>query len=371
MSRSGLAKLIAAVALVAALLILAFGRRGTDGPVTLHLSGPTMGTQYNVKIVAERTPTDVERTVIERAVAFALERVNATMSRYRDDSDIERFNRHRGPEPFSVAPEVARVVAVAQQISTESQGAFDVTVGPLVRLWGFDAKRGLATAPSPERIESMRRRVGYAALFPDTAKHTLRKTVPALDVDLSAIAKGYGVDRVGLALEALGHRDYMVEIGGEVRARGRRMDGARWRIAVEKPVPHERVLHGVVELEDRSMATSGDYRNFYDLDGRRMSHTIDPRTGRPVAHALASVTVLHERCTEADAYATALNVLGPDDGFALATQLGLAALFTAREPSGATTTQAGDAPGLVVRATPTFPKLLPAADRAARRPEPN
>ena len=196
--------------------------------------------------------------------------------------------------------------------------------------------------PGTRKIEGDRRtetyrfllmplRTGYEKLEYRLDPPALRKLHPELTIDLSALAKGYGVDVLAEYLEEVGVQDYMVEIGGEIRARGTNPDGQVWRIGIEKPEPGgQRSVYEALPLEDLGMATSGDYRNYYELDGERLSHTIDPRTGRPITHKLASVTVLHEECAFADAYATALNVLGPERGYELAVSLKLPALFIVR-----------------------------------------
>jgi thiamine biosynthesis lipoprotein len=212
-------------------------------------------------------------------------------------------------------------------VSEASGGAFDVTVGPLVDAWGFGPEGRLSGLPDEERLAELRESVGFEGLAMDREAGTLSKTHPATLVDLSGIAKGYGVDQVATALLELGYTAYLVEIGGEVKVRGRKPDGSAWRVAIEAPESERRVLHRVVELVDMAVATSGDYRNFYEEDGVRYAHIIDPRTGHPVRHAGAAVSVLHRDAVVADAWATALSVLGPEEGMAVAEREGLAALF--------------------------------------------
>jgi thiamine biosynthesis lipoprotein len=328
-------RLLAAGALVAAAAALALvARRGSDqAPEVLHLTGTTMATTYSVKVVAP-APGPGDREAVGRAVAAELERVDAVMSRYRAGSDLDRLNRSRTTAAQPIPADLAEILLLAREISALSGGAYDVTVGPLVRLWGFDEESRRALAPGPEALAAARERVGFDKLELDAAGPSARKLHPELDVDLSSIAKGLGVDRVALALEAAGHRDYLVEIGGEVRASGRNGRGEPWRVGIEKPLADRREVLEVVSLSGMSMATSGDYRNFYLLEGRNVSHTIDPRSGRPVEHGLASVTVLDSRCARADGLATALTVLGPAEGPALAEREGLAALFLIRREDG-------------------------------------
>lgn len=292
-------------------------------------TGAAMGTVYTVKVVGAR-----DRDEIARRIEAELESVNRKMSTYLPDSELSRFNAARTTEPFPVSEATARVFVLAQAVSAASNGAFDITVGPLVNLWGFGPDRRDA-APTEEEIEALRALTGYAKVTVDEAAGTLRKSDPELYCDLSAIAKGFGVDRVAAALDGLGLERYMIEVGGEVRTRGLNPEGEAWRIGIEKPLGGERTVQRVVRLSGESMATSGDYRNYYEEGGVRVSHTIDPRTGRPIAHNLASVSVIHETCALADAYATALMVLGPHEGFSLAQDLDLAAVFLVHAGDGA------------------------------------
>ena len=309
------------------------------------LTGLTMGTLYTVKVV--RIPAGLTRAAIHRKIADRLERINALMSTYRADSEITRFNRDRGTAWFSVAPETALVVAAAQSISRLTHGAFDVTVEPLVNLWSFGPEARPDTVPSDAAIAERRARVGYDNLEVRRTPPALRKHRPDVEIDLSAVAKGYGVDQVAARLEELGITHYLVEIGGEVRAHGERADGSAWAVGIERPSTSlERRVSEVLRLRNQAAATSGDYRNYFEQDGQRYSHTIDPRTGRPVTHTLASVTVVAPDCMHADALATAFLVLGPDAGFDLARQHDLAALFLVREGSG-----------FVRRATPAYEAL--------------
>lgn len=287
--------------------------------------GPTMGTYYRVTAAC---PVDVGARVDAE-----LETVNDEMSTYRPGSELSRFNVAPVDAWFETVPALIEVVDAALQLSRASGGAFDVTVGPLVNLWGFGPE-DRAGIPSPEAVAAARAGVGYAALETRAEPPALRKT-RALYVDLSAIAKGHGVDRVAGRLDAAGCTDYLVDVGGEVRARGVNPAGGAWRIGVEVPDPTSAgAIQRVVLLRDAALATSGDYRNFVEDAGRRYSHTIDPRTGYPVDHALASVTVLHAAAMWADGYATLLSVLGPEEGWRFAQTHDLAVLFVFRGANG-------------------------------------
>ena len=321
------------------------------------LSGNTMGTTWTVKLAGNDLGPDAIREA-GRAVGEALDDVVARMSTWEETSELAKFNALASRRPFEVSESVIDVLSVAHQVNLRSGGAFDVTIGPLVEAWGFGSGAPLEEELSEARIRILLRRVGISILEIDADKNTLRKSHPLAKLDVSAIAKGYGVDRVAEALESLGHLDYLVEVGGELKARGRKRDGAEWRVAIERPSEEIRRLHRVIILEDQAMATSGDYRNYYEIDGKRISHTLDPRTGRPIDHGLASVSVVHERATWADAWATALNVLGPYEGYALALDQGLTAHFIVR--SGRESFDEWS--------TPEFEALLAAAEGPEDRP---
>jgi thiamine biosynthesis lipoprotein len=294
-----------------------------------HFTGATMGTRYSIKVVPP--PGRAMPGGIRQAVEGELERINAWMSAYLADSEISRFNRSEELDWFEVSSETALVVEEALDVSRETEGAFDVTVAPLVNLWSFGPENRPPKAPEPEAIEQTRGKVGYEKLEVRIAPPALRKRDAGIQVDLAAIAKGFGVDRIARVLERHGIENYLVEIGGEIRARGAKQENRPWKVGVEIPERGVAGIQEVLVLRDRSLATSGDYRNFFVEEGKRYSHTIDPRTGRPVTHELASVTVVAESCMRADALATALMVLGPDEGAAFCEEKGLAALFLIRD----------------------------------------
>lgn len=330
-----LALLAAGLVILVSLSVWRLGFTGFPPIALLEVfAGPTMGTSYTVKIVVDRNLDRAERDQTRFLIEMELENVDAKMSTYRTDSELSRFNASLSTDPFPLSPDTIAVFALAQAVSEETNGAFDVTVGPLVNAWGFgpDPRGAL---PTDEQIAALLERVGYQKLIVDAEHNTVRKTQPDLYCDLSAIAKGYAVDRVAAALDDAGYDRYMVEVGGETKTRGHNPDGVPWRIGIERPVTDQRAVQRVVPLVDAALATSGDYRNYYEVDGVRYSHEIDPRTGRPIAHNLVSVSVIDARCTMADAYATAFMVLGAEEGLRVAESLGLAALFIVRLPTGA------------------------------------
>ena len=307
------------------LAVAAFGGCGASSAYQQY-RGEAMGTQVAL------TYADCAGDVAA-AVADELQRVDAQLSTWRPDSEVARFNASPAGDWFPVSAPVAALATEALGLSRRSDGAFDLTVAPLVQLWGFGPEAPEdALLPSAEAIAGAMRRVGWQWLEARLEPPALRKRVEGLSVDFSAIGKGHGVDRVAERLAGLGCSSYLLDIGGEVRTQGQGPRGGPWRIGVESPdgSPLQRVLR----LSGQSAATSGDYRNFRLLDGRRLSHAIDPRTGEPVSHALASVTVVAASAAQADGLATAIQVLGPDAGFSFARQEGVAVLLLVRGESG-------------------------------------
>ncbi len=285
-------------------------------PMTQVIAGQTMGTSYTIKLGPADTLTTLQETT--REVEAELERVNAQMSTYLTTSELSRFNHQTQDEWFSVSQETAEVVHLALELYRNSDGAFDVTVGPLVNLWGFGPNGRPQSVPSQPTVAETLTSVGAQKLEVRLSPPALRKLVPRLQVDLSAIAKGHGVDRVAAVLERLHYASYFVEIGGEVRVKGTRPGGDAWRIGIERPDSAARSVQRIAELRDQSMATSGNYRNFYDLDGRRFSHTIDPKTGYPKVDSIASATVVADNCALADGIATSMMAAGFESGLRLA-----------------------------------------------------
>jgi thiamine biosynthesis lipoprotein len=307
----------------AALLLAGCGR--TTGQAEVHFTGETMGTTFNVKVA--RWSRGGRMSDLQEAVQAAFDGVNRRMSLYSTDSELTQFNRSSGD--VTLSEDLWRVVAAGQEVAAATDGAFDMTVAPLVVRWGFGpAPRG--SVPQGEEIRRIRDRVSHQALQLDRGRRLAVKRRADLEIDLGGIAKGYGVDLAARALDAAGAEHYMVEAGGEVYTRGVNGEGQPWRIGIEQPDALPQRARIVVPLSGQAMATSGDYRNYFEVDGRRYSHEIDPRTGAPIDHRLCSVTVLADDCMRADALATALLVLGPDRGVRLAESLGLAAYFVER-----------------------------------------
>lgn len=284
-----------------------------------------MGTSYTVELAAPLD--DAVRTRLAQLIEVELAAINQAMSTYDPRSELSQFNGREDFHWTPASPGLLEVLDSATRISASTRGAFDVTVGPLVDLWGFGPQYLPRRVPNDEVIERVRESVGYQHVQTDLAAGAIRKRHRRTEVDLSAIAKGYGVDRVAMVLDRQGVRDYLVEIGGELRARGTAAAGRPWRVGIERPVEGRHVLGETVALENRAIATSGTTEDFFEQDGRHYPHIIDPMTGRPVEHPAMAVSVIAQTTMEADAWATALVVLGPQRGYALAQERGLAVLF--------------------------------------------
>lgn len=316
--------------LIAVFPLALLGACADDSPHRLaQLTGDTMGTTWSAKFSGAPQQSLSE---LRNAIQAALDQINDEMSTYRPDSALSRFNQAPAGTTMVLPTDFALVLKKALEISRATNGAYDVTVGPLVNLWGFGPAPERGEPPPQARIDAARQRVGWRKLKLDGRRLTQPGKVY---VDLSSIAKGFAVDKVANLLETQGLTNYLVEIGGELRASGEKPYGQPWRVAVERPVPGIREVEKVIALNNLAIATSGDYRNFFEDHGKVYSHTIDPRTGYPVDHRLGSVTVLHSNCMTADGLATALTVLGPERGLAFAEDHELAVLFVVRTQDGA------------------------------------
>ena len=312
------------------LLGLAFLVSCSDAPKQIRFSGDTMGTTYSIALYS-KDPRHTQAE-IQKKVETVLAQVNAQMSTYDPDSELSRFNRHESTQPVVISRALERVIGRALAIAEQTDGLLDVTVGPLVNLWGFGPQAKPEQVPTAEELEAVRDYVGYRKLRIEN--HQLTKAHPKVYVDLSTIAKGYGVDRVAYLLDDLEITQYLIEIGGEIRTRGGKPDGQPWRLAVEKPVSTERSIQEIVSFNEGALATSGDYRNFYEENGRRYSHIINPLIAEPIQHNLVSVSVYTDDCMSADAYATALLVMGTEQAKAFVEKHQLAALLVYKTDDG-------------------------------------
>lgn len=301
-----------------------------------HLHGRTMGTTWSVQL---SLPPGQSTQALQRGIQAELDRVDGQMSTYKPESELSRFNRAPAGSWQRLPPEFFAVLQHALQLAKDSGGAYDPTVGPLVNLWGFGPDQRPHQAPTAQAIAAAKARVGWWKLQLDPFTRSARQPGGAY-LDLSAVAKGYGVDQVGRYLQRMGANTWLVEVGGELKAHGRKPDGSLWRVGIERPdaaagaVTASDELIDTIELDHRAIATSGDYRHVFEDHGRFYSHHIDPRSGYPVPHEVASVSVLADDCMQADPLGTTLSVLGPERGMTYARVHGLAVLMIVRTPDG-------------------------------------
>jgi len=307
----------------------------SNQPSQIELSGFTMGTTYNIKIIPEKDSI-LSTKLIKQNIDSVLISVNYQMSTYLFDSEITQFNNHESTTSFTVSNDFSLVVERALHWSKLTDGAFDITIVPLLYLWGFGPGQASELGdifPEEHAVQKRRTHVGYEKLT--TNKYYLQKKDPFIKIDLNAIAKGFGVDAVYSFLESIGMNNIMVEIGGEVRTKGENRKNEPWMIAVETPdleSAGSKTISWALPLESKAMATSGDYRNYYEIDGIRYSHEIDPRTGYPAQTGVASATVVATNCMDADALATALIIMGPESGLQFIEKLdGVEAFLILRE----------------------------------------
>ncbi len=333
-----------------AVLVLGFGLvlqacDQTPPAAVEAFTGAAEGTTYHIKLV--QPSPHVPRAVLQREIAAVLDRIDREMSAYRPDSELSRFNANRSTDWFPVSDELREVVDVALQVSRETAGAYDITVEPLTELWGFGPQVHTPRVPTETEIERVRGQIGYGHLHTQRDPPSLRKDMPELRLDVNSLGPGYTVDKIAEALARQGIVSYLVELGGAVYAHGQRPEGGAWRVAIEKPLKAGRTAQQIVGLTANGLSTAGDYREYFEQEGRHYSHILDPAAGRPVTHALTSVSVIAPTAVAADAWDTALMVMGPERGWVLALKLKMPALFIAR-------VKAPSRSGFEVQTTPEF-----------------
>ncbi|WP_429547464.1 FAD:protein FMN transferase [Pseudomonas frederiksbergensis] len=300
-----------------------------NGDSMESFGGPTMGSTYSIKYVRYAglpAPADV-RVQVEKILAD----VDQQMSTYRSDSDIERFNNLPANRCQTMPAPILELVRVGERLSSQSDGSFDLTVEPLLNLWGFGPQAREEKVPSAEALAEVQQRVGHNHLHIDGDQ--LCKDV-AIELDFNSIAAGYAVDTIAARLEAMGIHSYLTEVTGELKAAGKKLDGSPWRIALEEPRNDQQVLQKIIAIDGYGVSTSGDYRNYFEQGGQRYSHTFDARTGAPVLHTLASVTVIHPSALMADGLSTLLLILGPERGWDYAETHDIGAFFVIRADTG-------------------------------------
>ncbi len=293
------------------------------------ISGTTMGTTFTVKIVDDKNIT-VNYDSLDLKIKNLLAEINKQMSTYIPESEISKFNNYDSTSWFSISYDFASLVQTSLNISKQTGGAFDITVGPLVNLWGFGPELKNTEIPGVKDLLNAKSKTGYHLIDVKIDTPSVRKSIADAYIDLSAIAKGFAVDKICEHLSSIEIKNYMVEIGGEVKTAGKNNKNESWKIGIETP-DNQSTIQEIISISNYALATSGDYNNYFEENDVRYSHTIDPKTGMPVTHKLASVTVLHRSCTLADAYATAIDVMGPTAGYDFALKENLNILMIVRE----------------------------------------
>lgn len=296
----------------------------------ISLSGSTMGTTYHIKVVPNEQMPNAQ--LLQAEIDVALELVNDQMSTYRPDSELSHFNQLPLEQSVEVSDDTLKVIKEGMRLYQVTDGALDITLGPLVNLWGFGPDKRPTKVPSQADIDAAKAKTGISEL--SIEGNGLRKNNAHLYVDLSSIAKGFGVDKVASILDKYHTSGYLVEIGGELSVKGTKADGQDWRVAIEQPSDDGVAVQQIIAPGTMAMATSGDYRNYYEEEGQRFTHIIDPRSGFPINHKLASVTVLHQNCMTADGFATAMMVLGTQASLELAKQQHLAIMLIEKQDQG-------------------------------------
>ena len=335
------------------ILFVIEGCLGQDKVV--EFKGVTMGTTYSVKVAHKSL---FKKDHVKKQIEDILKKVNDKMSTYIKDSDISKFNNLKTSEDFPLDPWFYDVLKFSIELAKLTKGSYDPTLGPLVNLWGFGPTKK-SFLPSDEEIAKTKSIVGYDKLtFKRSGSGWLvKKSEPKLHVDLSSSAKGYAVDKVTEFLIAEGLENFLVEIGGEIKAHGSKFE-KNWIVAIEKPDPNQRAIHYLFSLKNMSIATSGSYRNFFKLESKTYSHTIDASTGKPVEHNMVSVTVLNESCMKADAFATALMALGPKKAKTFAEEQNLAVYFIYKKEESEAS-KVDDKPKFVTHMSQAFKVLNP------------
>ncbi|MFB4392897.1 MULTISPECIES: FAD:protein FMN transferase [unclassified Pseudomonas] len=311
-------------------------------PTLERLGGPTMGSSYSIQYVREPHGPPPEQ--VRQAVETLLQDIDLHYSTYRGDSVVSRFNQLPANHCLAVPGDMLELVGFGQQLAEQSEGAFDLSIEPLLDLWGFGPQARQEQVPDPQAQALVQQRVNYRQLRIEGTR--LCKSAP-LALDFNSIAAGQAVDLIAQRLEAMGIASYLAEVTGELKAVGRKPDGSPWRIALELPRPDLQVARQILAIDGLSVSTSGDYRNYFEQNGRRYSHTFDARQGRPVAHALAAVTVLDRSARVADGYSTLLLILGPERAWDFAIAHGIAAVLVTRVEGG-----------FVSRSTPGFAQAV-------------
>jgi thiamine biosynthesis lipoprotein len=312
------------------LLLVGCSQPEPNGAQELLMSGRTMGTTYHIKFVADYD--EQAQQALQQQIDLLLQQINQQMSTYIPDSELSQFNELQSTSPVQISDGLRDVIAESIRLGQLSNGLLDITVGPLVNLWGFGPTHRPDVVPTEAELQQTKAKTGLKYL--KLQGNQLQKLIPELYVDLSTTAKGYGVDKVAGLLESRNIHQYLVEIGGEMRVKGKKLNGQPWRIAIEKPVTSGRAIQQIITPFDHAVATSGDYRNYFEENGERFSHIIDPTTGKPIHHKLVSVTVIDDSCMTADGLATMFMVMGTEKALAFASAHDMAILTITKTEDG-------------------------------------
>lgn len=321
--------------MMAALLLLAGCDNGEQAKPTV-LEGKTMGTWWRVSVVDINTQ---QAQALQQKIQAQLDSDDHLLSTWKNDSALMRFNHATSTAPWPVSAAMADIVTTSLRVGEKTDGAMDITVGPLVNLWGFGPDKQPVKTPERAQIDAAKARTGLAHLMVinRAGEQFLQKDLPDLFVDLSTVGEGYAADHLARLMEQEGIARYLVSVGGALASRGMNAQGQPWRVAIQKPTDRENAAQAVVDINGHGISTSGSYRNYYELDGKRISHIIDPRSGRPIQHALVSVTVIAPTALEADAWDTGLMVLGTEQAKEVVKREGLAVFMIIKQGEGFTT----------------------------------
>lgn len=321
----------------AALLIVGCDNATQSAPKqALVLEGKTMGTYWRASLAGVDT---ARATELREKIQAQLDADDRELSTWKPDSALSRFNQSRGTAPWPVSEAMSDIVTLSLRIGEKTQGAMDITVGPLVNLWGFGPQKQPVQTPTQAQIEAARALTGlqHLRVINSAGQQWLQKDLPQLYVDLSTVGEGYAADHLARLMEQEGISRYLVSVGGAVTTRGLNADGKAWRVAIQKPTDRENAAQAIVDLNGHGISTSGSYRNYYELDGKRISHVIDPTTGQPIQHKLVSATVIAPTALEADGWDTGLMVLGTEKAKEVALKEGLAVYLITKEGDGFST----------------------------------
>ncbi|CAH6661331.1 FAD:protein FMN transferase ApbE [Pseudocitrobacter vendiensis] len=323
----------------AALLLAGCDNASTTAPLNetaTVLEGKTMGTFWRVSVVdIDKKRADELREKIQTQ----LDGDDQLLSTWKNDSALMRFNISSSTVPWPVTEAMADIVTESLRIGQKTRGAMDITVGPLVNLWGFGPDKQPVSTPTQEQIDTAKAKTGlqHLTVINTAGRQYLQKDLPELYVDLSTVGEGYAADHLARLMGMEGISRYLVSVGGALSSRGMNAEGRPWRVAIQKPTDKENAVQAIVDINGHGISTSGSYRNYYELDGQRISHVIDPQTGRPITHKLVSVTVIAPTALEADAWDTGLMVLGPEKAKEVVREQGLAVYMIMKEGDNFTT----------------------------------